>query len=145
MNARRTADCVLCRTHWWRMGAEPLIGEPCPNERCAGRLLVASVSGQCWPILQFPAAGSIAEIVAERDRLRAFVDRMIRIETWGYFDVEDDGGTIQDTAEELGLIVKRPHKQPCEDEACECDGSPELFYLAWALPPTGEPATKEGE
>lgn len=76
-------------------------------------------------------AQKLADVIEERDRLRQFVGRFIQEHAWGR-EPEPDGGDVQDAAQDLGIIVKVAHPQPCENEACNCEGSDYLFYLAWS-------------
>jgi len=61
---------------------------------------------------------------AQRDTLRKFFEAMAR-DIW---DIEDiDGGSFQDTAESLGLIVKVPADEAFWDEY----GAGEMYVWAW--------------
>lgn len=73
------------------------------------------------------------KIVAERDKLREFAERMIHLCEWGpSAHVESNEEDIADWAAKCGILVERVHQQPCEVEDCECDGSMTLLHFAWS-------------
>lgn len=69
----------------------------------------------------------------EAKRLRSFVEGVVEVCAWGrYAHVPiGDGGSVQDWATKLGILVPVPHEQPCRNGACECDGATELLQFAW--------------
>jgi hypothetical protein len=75
----------------------------------------------------------------ERDQLRKFIDALIQDVCWGRGLPDDmDGGSVQDMAEQMGVLVKVPHPLPCDHiEACGCEGE-EVDYLyntPWSIKP----------
>ena len=79
----------------------------------------------------FPAADvallacAYKDAMRERDVLRVFAESVLREVCWGY---DADGGSVQDKAESLGLIVRVP-----ADEAFREDfDADEMFVPAWS-------------
>lgn len=74
---------------------------------------------------------------SEVERLRKFVEGVVELCAWGRAAfIEEDGGSVQDAAVRLGLLVPIAHAQPCAIEGCECDGATSLFQFAWRVPET---------
>jgi hypothetical protein len=76
------------------------------------------------------AIREVAQPIAdERDELRKFIDALIQDVCWGRGLPDDmDGGSVQDMAERMGVLVKVAHTIPCELEACGCEGE-EVDFL----------------
>ena len=70
----------------------------------------------------------------DRDNLRAYVERLIRTESWMQ-DEYLDGGTVQDEAERMGILVQVQHTMPCENDNCGCEGEDvdHLYNFAWKV------------
>jgi hypothetical protein len=77
-------------------------------------------------------------VVAERDKLREFVDHALRNYSWDCADTPD-GGDLQDKAEELGLIEERPISQ--EDSI---DGETEHYFTIWTPRAAVDAARRKG-
>ena len=73
-------------------------------------------------------------IEQDRDNLRAYVERLIRTESWMQ-DEYLDGGTVQDEAERMGILVQVQHTMPCENDNCGCEGEEvdHLYNFAWKV------------
>ena len=71
----------------------------------------------------------IAELESERARLREFVEYVLGVYAWDCVDPlhEPDGGSLQDKAEKLKLIEKRPAPQSYRDEW----GEDEWYQCVW--------------
>lgn len=75
----------------------------------------------------------------ERDNLRKFIDALIQDVCWGRGLPDDmDGGSVQDMAERMGVLVKVPHTLPCDHiETCGCEGEDVdyLYNTPWNVKP----------
>ena len=76
------------------------------------------------------------DVLKERDTLRAFVDALIQDVCWGRGLPDDmDGGSVQDMAVKMGVLVHEPHNLPCAKELCGCEGEEVdfLFNTPWRI------------
>ena len=87
------------------------------------------------------ARGEDAELESERARLREFVEYVLGVYAWDCVDPlhEPDGGSLQDKAEKLKLIEKRPAPQSYRDEWDE----DEWYQCVWT--PKEADAPKRGK
>ena len=80
--------------------------------------------------LQEARVKQTAELAAAKDeieRLRKFVEYFLNERAWDNFAFgESDGGTVQEKAEEFGLIELRP----CDPED-SIDGETEHYFCVW--------------
>lgn len=76
----------------------------------------------------------LADLRRERDNIRAFVENMIKCECWGRVEYLD-GGSVQDEAERMGILVQVPHELPCSKEFCGCEGEDAdyLYNFHWRI------------
>lgn len=81
----------------------------------------------------------IEELTRDRDNLRNFIDALIQDVCWGRGMPDDmDGGSVQDMAERMGVLVQVPHALPCDKEACGCEGEDVdfLYNTPWNITPS---------
>ncbi len=62
--------------------------------------------------------GMLADVVSERDRLRAFAREVFEAADWPE-GADLDGGTLQDLAVKHGILTPETQYAPC-GEACMC-------------------------
>ena len=76
----------------------------------------------------------LSDLRRERDNLRNFIESVIESECWGRVEYLD-GGSVQDEAERMGILVQVPHELPCSKEVCGCEGEGVdcLYYFHWRL------------
>ena len=71
-------------------------------------------------------APDVDVLKAENEKLKSFVEHCLNDYAWDNYN-EPDGIDIQDKAEELGFIEKRP----CTEEQ-SIDGEKEHYFIVWS-------------